>query len=287
MKTKPKASIPKRILRTSILLAVLGVAASCFGVLDKLFYCPDRTEYSTPSRDGLAYEEVEFTSEDGTVLSGWFIPALGEAKGTVIHFHGNAQNMSAHFSFVSWLPKNGYNLFVFDYRGYGNSKGNVSREGVYEDAVAAVKTIKTRTDIDQNKLILFGQSIGGANVLAVAGSNEFEGVVGVVAESAFASYKGVAFDHAGILKPAALVLIGNKYSPKRAVHNIAPTPLILIHGTADQVVPYDHAEKLFEAAGEPKELWTIPNGRHTDALGRHRAEYIPRLLKLFNEWVTQ
>lgn len=277
----------KRILRTGLLLAFLGVAASCFGVLDKLFYFPDKTEYTTPARDGYAYEEVEFKSEDGTVLSGWFIPAQGDAKGTVIHFHGNAQNMSAHYSFLSWLPKSGFNLFVFDYRGYGNSEGKVSRKGVYEDAVAAVETIKARTDIDQTKLILFGQSIGGANVLAVAGLNEFDGVVGVVAESAFASYKSIAVDHTSILKPAAFVLIGNKYSPKRAVSNIAPTPLILIHGTADQVVPYDHAETLYDAASEPKELWTIPNGRHTDALGRHRDEYLPRLLKLFNKWVGQ
>lgn len=253
--------------------------------LDNVFYYPDHREYTTPAADGYQYEEIQFQSKDGTKLSGWFIPAKGKALGTVVHFHGNAQNMSAHYSFVSWLPANGFNLFVFDYRGYGKSEGNLSRQGVYEDSVAAVQYIKSRTDIDQNKIILFGQSIGGANALAVAGNNHFDGVVGVATDSAFSSYKGVAMDHTTILKPLAALLISNKLSPKNTIQNIAPVPLLLIHGTADQVVPYKHAQKLFEKAEEPKELWTIPNGQHTEALGPYRVEFAPKLLARFKMWV--
>ena len=80
-------------------------------------------------------------------------PAQGKAMGTVVHFHGNAQNMSAHYTFVSWLPAHGFNLFVFDYRGYGQSEGTLSREGVYEDSVAAVEYVRKRTDIDPRKII--------------------------------------------------------------------------------------------------------------------------------------
>jgi len=270
-------------LRVLILLSIAGIAWA--GLDSKIFYYPDHREYTTPTADGYKYEEVQFQSKDGTKLSGWFIPAKGKALGTVIHFHGNAQNMSAHYSFVSWLPANGFNLFVFDYRGYGKSEGKVSRKGIYEDSIAAVETIKTRADIDQNKIILFGQSIGGANVLAVAGRNHFDGVVGIATDSAFASYKGVAMDHTFLLKPLAALLIGNKLSPKNSVQNIAPVPLLLIHGTADQVVPYKHAQVLFEKAGEPKELWTIPNGQHTEALGPDRTEFVPKLLAQFKMWV--
>lgn len=271
----------KKIITSIItLLAVTSQAG-----LDNLFYQPDGREYANPSRDGYTYENVEFPSKDGTKLTGWFIPAKGKALGTVIHFHGNAQNMSAHYSFVSWLPAHGFNLFVFDYRGYGKSEGKLSREGVYQDSVGAVEYIKTRSDIDQNKLILFGQSLGGANAIAVVGSTEFDGIVGVVSDSAFSSYKGVATDHAGILKPFAYLLIGNKFSPKKAVRHISPIPLVIIHGTNDKVVPYKHAEVLFKEAGEPKNLWTIQGGGHTESLGRFREELAPRLHQLFKAWV--
>ena len=253
--------------------------------LDNLFYHPDHVLYATPEKDGYAYEDVQFASKDKTQLSGWFIPAKGEALGTVIHFHGNAQNMSAHYSFVSWLPSNGFNLFVFDYRGYGKSKGSLSRQGVYEDSIAAVEYIKTRPDIDQNKLILFGQSLGGANAIAVAGGANLSGIVGVVSDSAFSSYKTVAAEHAGILKPFAYLAMGNKFSPRNVVQNISPIPLLIIHGTQDQVVSYKHATLLYNEAREPKTLWTIEKGRHTEALGQYRQEIMPKLLTLFKAWV--
>ena len=274
-------------MKKLLIIAVLILAAFAWAGLDNVFYYPDHREYTTPTADGYKYEEVQFQSKDGTKLSGWFIPAQGEALGTVIHFHGNAQNMSAHYSSVSWLPANGFNLFVFDYRGYGKSEGKVSRRGVYEDLIAAIETIKSRTDIDQNKIILFGQSIGGANALTVAGNNPFDGIVGIATDSAFSSYKSVAMDHTTLLKPLAALLIGNKLSPKKTVQNIAPIPLLFIHGTADKVVPYKHAQILLEQAGDPKELWTIPNGQHTEALGPYLKEFGPKLLSQFKAWVGE
>lgn len=274
-------------MKKLLFIAVLLLTALAWAGLDNVFYYPDHREYATPTADGYKYEEIQFRSKDGTKLSGWFIPAKGKSFGTVVHFHGNAQNMSAHYSFVSWLPANGFNLFVFDYRSYGKSEGKLSRQGVYEDSVAAVEYIKSRTDIGQNKIILFGQSIGGANALAVAGNNRFDGIVGIASDSAFSSYKGVAMDHTFILKPLAALLIGNKFSPKNSVQNIAPVPLLLIHGTADQVVPYKHAQILFAKAGEPKNLWTVQGGQHTEALGPYRAEFAPKLLAQFKTWVSE
>jgi len=272
---------------TSFMILALSIGSIAHAGLDNFFYHPDHKVYATPAQDGYVFEEVAFSSEDKTKLSGWFIPAKGKAQGTVIHFHGNAQNMSAHYSYVSWLPANGFNLFVFDYRGYGKSEGKLSRKGVYEDAVAAVEYIKSRTDIDQSKIILFGQSLGGANAIAVAGENQFDGIVGVVSESAFSTYKSVATEHAGIYKPLAPLFIGNKFSPRKSVGKISPTPLLIIHSTHDSVVFYKHAEKLFKAAKEPKLLWTIQEGQHIDAFReKHRKEYVPKLLTLFKAWVA-
>jgi fermentation-respiration switch protein FrsA (DUF1100 family) len=264
----------------------LFITNGSYAGLDSLFYHPDPQIYATPKQDGYTYEDVQFSSADGTKLSGWFIPAKGKALGTVIHFHGNAQNMSAHYSFVSWLPATGFNLFVFDYRGYGKSESKPSRKGVYEDSIAAIEYIKSRTDLDQHKLILFGQSIGGANALAVLGANHFGGIVGIATDSAFSSYKSVAMEHAGLLKPLAYCLIGNQLSPKNNISQISPIPLLIIHGTKDRVASYKHAQKLFNKAKEPKELWTIEGGGHTAALGPFRREYAPRLHARFVKWVT-
>lgn len=272
--------------RISIFLLITGMTYTACAGLDSLFYYPTSETYTTPAQDGLSFEEISFTSADDTRLSGWFIPAKGKALGTVIHFHGNAQNMTAHYSYVSWLPKNRFNLFVFDYRGYGSSEGTPSREGLYQDCVAAIKYIKTRPDIDQNKLIVFGQSIGGANAITAIGNNEFTGIRGLATDSAFSTYKRVAGEHAGLLKPFAYLLIGNKWSPERYIGNIAPAPVLIIHGTLDPVASYNHAEKLYAAAREPKQLWTVEGGGHTSALGPSRNTYIPRLHERFVQWVS-
>lgn len=274
-------------MKILLALIILATALTVWAGLDNVFYYPDHREYTTPAESGYTYEDVQFVSKDGTKLSGWFIPAKGKALGTIIHFHGNAQNMGAHFAFVSWLPANGFNLFVFDYRGYGKSEGHPSRRGLYEDSVAAVEYVKSRTDIDQKKIILFGQSIGGANALTVAGNNRFDGIAGVATDSAFSSYKGVAMHHTTLLKPFAALLIGNRLSPIDTVQNITPVPLLIIHGTADQTVPYKHAQVLFEKAGEPKTLWAVPNGQHIEAFGRDLPEYAPKLLMIFKSWVKK
>jgi len=156
---------------------------------------------------------------------------------------------------------------------------------VYEDSIAALEYIKSRTDIDQGKLIVFGQSLGGANALCVMGKNRFDGVVGIAVDSAFSSYKSVAMEHVHWLRPIAFFVIGNKLSPKRHVGDIAPTPLLIIHGTDDGVVSYRHAKRLFKKANEPKTLWTIQGGQHIDALSRHKQEMAPRLYAQFIEWV--
>ncbi len=103
---------------TCLGLFVAALTLSCRGCVGKLFYYPDQEVHDLPARHGLKFEEVTFSSRDGTRLSGWFIPAVGTPQGTVIHFHGNAQNMTSHFGFVSWLPQAGFNLFVFDYRNH-------------------------------------------------------------------------------------------------------------------------------------------------------------------------
>jgi len=248
------------------------------GCANGLFYHPDNRLYQTPD---CPYEEVTFKSLDGTQLTGWFIASpLAKPFGTVIHFHGNAANISNHYGFVEWLPEAGFNLFLFDYRGYGDSEGKPGRQGVFEDSVAALKYVATRDDVDPSRLIAFGQSLGGANVVAAAAATPDVPLKGVIVDSAFFSYRSIVRDKIGLIPvlgwlkwPLSFIMATNGHSPGPVIDSLSPTPVLIIHGTHDRVIPYDHGRRLYEAAASPKAMWTVTGGDHTDALMTWRAVY--------------
>jgi uncharacterized protein len=272
-------------MRKIALLVLLMLSSGC---ASRFLYYPDHKVYQTPQQEGLRFEEVSFTSSDGTTLTGWFVPATRKAIGTVIHFHGNAQNMTAHFSFVDWLPSEGFNVFTFDYRGYGRSGGTPQREGIYNDCVSAIAYVQKRPDVDPHSLFIFGQSLGGANALAVLGEKLFNGVRAVAIDSSFYSYRSIVRDKVGEIPilwiakwPLSFLVVNNRHSPGAVVQNISPTPLLLVHGTSDHVVPYHHAQELFQKAHEPKQLWTIEGADHTEAFTSYGASYRKRLVQFF------
>jgi hypothetical protein len=249
------------------------------------FYYPDDEVYDSPYTRGMIFEEVFFNSEDGTRLSGWFIHAknaadLRETKGTVIHMHGNAQNMTAHWQFAEWLPLRGYNLFTFDYRGYGQSEGVPDPKGVFEDSVASLDYVRSRTDIDTEKIFVFGQSLGGMLAIAAASASQ-AGIRAVVAESPIHSYS-LAADHwrmQGINQG-----IDDTYCAGGRVAQLSPVPLLLIHGTKDHIVNYSHSLALLKDANEPKRLITIEGGSHIDAMTRvYGTKYKDLMVAFFEE----
>jgi len=290
------ATWPVRLARSCLRIALGTVAALALwigglgvtGGVEAKFYYPDRFVYATPAAAGLRFEEVWFDSADGARLHGWFVPAVGTARGTVVHFHGNAQNMTAHFAFVDWLPHRGFNVFAFDYRGYGASEGRPGRRGLIEDGRAAIETVRRRLDVDPDRVVVFGQSLGGACALALLGREPALGVRAVAADSAFFSYRSIVEDKLGELpvlgwfrRPLARWLIDDEWSPGSVVGRIAPTPLLLLHGSRDRVIPASHSRRLFEAAGEPKTLWLIPGLDHTEAIVDERGPWRDRLVDFF------
>ena len=277
-----------RVHSALIVFTIFFLSLIMSGCVNNLFYYPDRIVYRTPSQYNFEYEDVLFQSKDGTKLHGWFVPAVGTPAGTVIHFHGNAQNITAHFGFVEWLPAHGFNLFTFDYRGYGKSEGRPNRQGLYEDCIAAIDYIKTRTDLNQNRLFILGQSLGGANAIAVLGKKKFSGIQAAAIDSAFYSYRTIVRDKIGniplicLLKwPLSFLVVSNKHSPGYVVGQISPLPLLLIHGTADKVIPYHHTKWLFDRAKNPKYLWTIDGGQHTETLTKFRSQYGEKLIRFY------
>ena len=270
--------------KLALLLGLGWMLLGCNG----LFYYPSEKTFYTPHDFGATYEDVHFTSKDGTQLNGWFIPAIGPAKGTVIHFHGNAENMTNHYLFVKWLPKEGFNLFVFDYRGYGASSGKPDRKGMVDDSIAAISYIRQRPDVDSHRILIFGQSLGGALALTAVAQGSKEGIRAVVVESAFASYRSIAREKLSdfwltwpLQWPLAWLLISDEQSPLPVVKAIAPIPLLVIHGDDDHTVPYKQGQLIYQGASPPKEFWTVTGGHHTEAFTRYAIEYRPRLVNFF------
>ena len=250
---------------------------------DRLFYYPTGPALATPERYGYEYEEVTFASADGTELNGWFLPVIGEAekvKATIVFSHGNAGALGHHLGFVTWLVSDGYNVFMYDYRGFGKSQGTVGREGMIRDVQAAFAYIVTRKDLDSGKLVSFGHSLGGAKSIAALADQRPTGLKAVITDGAFASYKDMAKTFAGNVGDN---LVTNEWSARDCVAKLAPLPLLIVHGTEDEVVPFAQGEILFAKAGRGKEMMRIEGGKHTDSLARNDGEYRQKVL----EWLAK
>lgn len=128
-----------------------------------LFY-PERGQAFTPERAKLAYRDVTLVTSDGLRLHGWWLPAKAgiEVKGTVLHLHGNGGNLPGHLGGSYWLPEQGYQVLMIDYRGYGLSQGTPSLPDVYEDIAAAMAWLDQAPEVKGKPLVLLGQSLGGA-----------------------------------------------------------------------------------------------------------------------------
>lgn len=259
---------------------------------DSLFYYPNRQTYGSPREYGLVHESVNFNSADGTRLHGWFLHAKVRPLGTVLHLHGNAGNITGHFHHVAWLPAAGWNVLTFDYRGYGESHGRVSRAGTIADSRAALDYLLSRPDVDRARLIAFGQSLGGA--IGIVLTAERKELRGLAVDGAFDSYRGIANWHVrrnpllfclGWWIPPLLMTKG--YDPIDYVGRIAPRPLLIMHGTRDSVVDPNMARRLYAAAGNPKELWLIEGADHYGAIQDRADEVCPRLLAFFNQCIER
>ncbi|MDP2228554.1 MAG: alpha/beta fold hydrolase [Moraxellaceae bacterium] len=276
-------------MRKNVSVCMLLVMALLSGCANRLFYFPDRTDYEPRLQKPVPHEDVWIESSDGLRLHGWFLKADGPAKATVVHLHGNAQNLTSHVAYVDWLPAAGYNVLTVDYRGYGLSSGRPDRKGVLADARAAYDYARRRPDVDPQKMILLGQSLGAANALVLAGTEPLPGLRAVIADSPFYSYGSIAREKilkipvAGyLLWPFSPLIVSNGLSPSAVTWKIAPAPLLLIHGTADEVIPAHHSERLFERAAEPRLIWLLEGAGHTEALGRFRAQVVPRLQRFLD-----
>ncbi|MGB2817143.1 MAG: alpha/beta fold hydrolase, partial [Burkholderiaceae bacterium] len=176
---------------------------------------------------------------------------------------------SNHLPLVAWLPARGYNVLMLDYRGFGRSEGKPTLDGIVDDALAALQYLRTRPDVDRERIVVFGQSLGGATALRML-ARDAAGVRLAIIDSSFPSYRGIARDAtagsamAPLASLAAPGLPRADKDPVTALKSIR-VPVIFMHGMRDSVIPHSNSDAL-HAAAPSSELWKIPGAEHIAAL---------------------
>jgi len=254
--------------------AALGLYAVCVVLLylfqRQLLYFPAQA-LPSPAASGIPeMTSVWLETDDGLRLTAWFAPAEAD-KPTFVHFHGNGGNISGRGGRARPYLDQGYGVLLAEYRGYGGNPGRPTEAGLYADAMAAFRFIE-KTGIDHRSVFIYGESLGTAVAVYAAAELAQAGtpVAGVILEAPMSSITDVAAYHYPLVPVRPL--LKDRFEAITRVEHIS-APLLVVHGSADQVVPLRFGEALYAMAQEPKEaLWIDAAGHDNLAqFGLHQA----------------
>jgi alpha-beta hydrolase superfamily lysophospholipase len=228
-----------------------------------LLFVPIKSFPITPDAANILYEDIYIESADGLKLHGWKLYAEEKTAGTILFFHGNGDNVSTQLPNTYWLPKAGYDVYVFDYRGFGLSEGEAELDQTINDMELMTGHVVKQLSEDE-KLIVVGHSLGGSmSIYSVAHSAYRNRIKTLVTVEAFSDYHDITQD---ILSKSWLFwlfqwplsfTVDNSYRPLDSIASISPIPVLIMHSKTDEMIDIYHAERLYEAAKEPKVLQLI------------------------------
>jgi len=248
-----------------------------------MVYHPSSELMTSPDKAKMDYEDVDLHTSDGLKLHAWFVHAKSP-RGTVLMFHGNAGNISHRIDTIEVFHRLGYNAMIVDYRGYGRSEGSPGEQGTYLDALAAWQHLTQTRKIPGDRIVLFGRSLGGAVATWLAAElDAAEGPAALIVESTFTSIP----DRGAELYPFLPVrwLARIRYNTLERIATV-PCRILIIHSRGDEIIPFHHGKKLYDAASEPKDFLEISGGHnegfivsgavYTDGLAKFLESAIPR-----------
>jgi fermentation-respiration switch protein FrsA (DUF1100 family) len=246
-----------------------------------------------PSDLELTYEDVRLTTDDGVSLVGWFLPGTNGAA--VLLIHGIGGNRSDLIGIARAHNRRGFSVLLLDLRAHGDSGGSASTMGVREvyDLRAAARYLAARPEVSNGQIGAFGVSLGGGVVITAAA--QVPEIRAVAVDGAFSSVEWLIDNQFAtfVRLPSWLgpmvVKLGSwqagisveEAAPIRHVKDISPRPLLLIHGGADQTIFPENSRLLAQAAGEPTELWILPDVKHVDGYYAMNDEYLGRIIGFF------
>jgi fermentation-respiration switch protein FrsA (DUF1100 family) len=245
-----------------LLLAVLYVMQGRLLYLPNL---PGRALGMTPIDVGMDYQDVSLETADGISLHGWFV--VGQSARVLLFFHGNAGNISHRLESIRQFRDLGLSVLIIDYRGYGQSGGQITEEGTYRDADAAWRYLTEDRGIAAGDILIFGRSLGASVASRLASQQP---PLALLVESSFTSVPDIAQELYRWLPARWLSRFSHATRDYiRDVH----CPVLVIHSRDDEIIPFHHGEAIFAAANEPRTFLKL-RGTHNDAFLRDERVYI-------------
>ena len=229
---------------------------------------PGRSLDRTPTDIGSEYRDVWIQTTDGVRLHGWNIP--GDTDRVLIFFHGNAGNISHRLESIRQFLRLGLSVLIIDYRGYGQSEGRTTEQGIYRDADAAWRYLTEINDTPEERIIVFGRSMGASAAAYLAARHR---PLALIMESTFTSVPDIAREYYPWLPVHWLSRL--RHSARDFVRQVE-SPVLVIHSRDDEIVPFRHGEAIFAAARNPKSFLEI-HGTHNDAYLRDEQNYLTGL----------
>lgn len=229
-----------------------------------IFY-PMSELYQTPEDWGFEYEDVSFKTDDDVQLHGWFIPN-NESEQALLFFHGNAGNISHRRDSIEIFHRLGLNVFIFDYRGYGQSTGKPSEQGLFRDATAAWRFLTEEKNVQPENIIIFGRSLGGSVAARLAADVQARGLM---LESTLSSAKEFARSVFKIL--SRLVVIRYDFNTSKYIKQVN-YPVLVLHSPEDEIMPFHLGRKVYASANQPKQFVHM-RGDHNSGFYLSQPEY--------------
>lgn len=257
-----------------VLLIYLGLMALLYFKQTSLVFLPeiDRDFRASPDDIGMSFTPLKLATADGEILDGWFVPAEPnlQPRGLVIFFHGNAGSMAHRLDYLRMFHDLGLATLIIDYRGYGKSSGTPSEEGTYRDADAAWLHATRVLGFTASRIVVFGESLGGGVAAQLAAKQR---PAALVLASTFTSVPDMGADLYPLLPIRMLARI--RYDSLTQLTRIT-CPLLVIHSRNDDIIPFTHGQRLFEAARPPKQFLAI-EGSHNTGFVFGREDWIRQL----------
>jgi len=249
-----------------LLVSYAGFAFLLYFVQKGLIFYPTKEHDGNPMSIGLLYEELFLDTPDKLRINAWFVPSE-KARGTILFCHGNGGNISHRLETIKIYNSLGFDFFIFDYRGYGKSSGNISEKGLYIDSETAWRYLVENRKIPPDKIIIIGRSLGGAVASRLA-SVVHPGAL--IMESSFLSISEMGRD----IYPFLPVKLLSRFSFNTEKYITAvKCPKFFVHSRDDEIVPFRHGQRLFELAGASGKFLEL-NGGHNECYFDCEQKYI-------------
>ena len=237
-----------------VILCYLLVVIFVFFYQRNLLYHPFENNYNTDEANFI-YEEIFIPTSDGKKLKAWFHKKDLKQKKTLVFFHGNAGDLRNRIYKLNLIKNFDINFLIVAYRGFSGNEGNPTEEGLYQDARDTLNWLNKK-DVEDRQIIIYGESLGTGVSTEIAQNKKF---AGIILESPFTSMVE-AGKHYYFYLPVSL-LLKDRFETIKKLKNIS-SPILVMHGKKDKIVPFDMGKKVFEKANEPKFSYFPDNDDH-------------------------